>query len=135
MNGDEMGRVLDKLNAGWPDRRSMPDNTLAMWHEELVGLDFSPAFAAARALAREAQYFPKPTEFIKAYYVHKSRQTDVADDTPPCVHCDHGWITVVDLRPSTVRPCEHCSRQQYDVWRRGGFKPRGGHADALGRAS
>lgn len=43
-----------------------------------------------------------------------------------CSWCEGGWVEPqpgLDWGIHTVRPCEHCCRDQYDYWQKGGFTP------------
>ena len=123
MNDTDAARIMDRLAAAWPDKE-LPDETLLLWNEELEPLAFSPAYAAARQLTREAKFFPHLSEYLDAYREHTRRQSrpNLGADPDACPECDRGWITVAAGNPPTVRPCGRCNPAGYEQWRCGTYR-------------
>lgn len=122
MTHDDSTRVLERLKGGWA--KHIPDDTFAIWLDELDHLDFSPAYAAARTLIRRNKYFPAISEFLDAYATHERDQRPHVEHTA-CIHCDHGFV-LVDHATNAVAPCSVCHADQWEAWTKGGV-PRTDH--------
>lgn len=121
MNGDDLERVIARLNGAYPGR--LTGDTLTAWTEELAPLDFSPAFSAVRELVRTEERFPPIGKLIAAYNDHKRRQAGPPSEKPRCRHCDGvGFIeTASDATIPTVKPCSVCNATLYDRWAKGTY--------------
>jgi hypothetical protein len=123
VTGDEAQRVFGKLVAAFPATH-MPEQTIAAWYDELATLDFSAAYAAARACFRDLTKWPTFAQFRTLTGEHAQRQARPVADKPTCPHCDGGWIEEGDpIGTPTVRPCSTCNRGLFERWQRGMYRP------------
>lgn len=112
MNHDDSIRVITRLTGAYAKR--LPDDTFAIWLEELADLEFSPAYAAARSLIRSSKYFPAISELLTEYALHGDRQAG-PKQPDGCAGCDHGNVHVAG-QLWTVYPCRNCRPKQYARW-------------------
>lgn len=72
MTGEEAGKVMAILNAGFP-REAVEPETLAVWMAEMIELQHKPARSAARTVIRNGERFPTFHEFKVAYRAAATR--------------------------------------------------------------
>jgi hypothetical protein len=100
MQARETAEILAYLSAAFP-RHELPPETVKVWVDQLAGVDFAIAQAAAKAAVASSEWFPT---------VHRFRELVAAErrqhgTDPGCAACDRGFI----LYPNgSVGFCSSC---------------------------